>query len=509
MPMKIILVAINAKFIHSSLSVRCLRSENVHVREFTINQPEDLIISELFSQSPDMLAFSCYIWNIEMVNSIVRTFRKILPSVKIILGGPEITEEHENADISVIGEGELAFKEIIEGNQALKKVYKTTEVVALEDIPFAYTKFEENKILYYESSRGCVNNCAYCLSSTTKGVRFMPMERAKADLFVFLSNKVKQVKFVDRTFNSNKKHATEIWRYLIENDNGTSNFHFEIAGDLLDDDMLSLIAQARKGLFQFEIGVQSTNEKTLNAIGRKTNTAKLFENVAKLKTAGNVHLHLDLIAGLPFEDYSTFVRSFNDVMRCYPDKFQLGFLKLLKGSALRADANKYGIKFKDSAPYEILENDFISFAELNTLKKVENMLDLFYNSSGFKTYIKYMMRENPYDFFHSLALYWEQKGYHLLAHKKMALYTILYEFSDRSLKARELLKFDMLCWENIRSFPYWIEEYYRYDNKNLTKFSGIHTFKYDIFSDALQEKEIRVSFNYKGGSTNVSSLGRN
>ena len=576
--MNIILAPINAKFIHSSLAAYSLyaylgeEKENVLIKEFTINHSEDLIISELFSLQPDMLAFSCYIWNIEMILSIVRTLKKILPTVKIVLGGPEVSYEFDylfayGVDVIVLGEGEQSFKLIVQDfltHKPLQQIYKSSGV-SLGDIPFPYqdnyhqndhnqrqinlnrnqnnqnnklfsTAFAEfnNRILYYETTRGCVNNCGFCLSSATKGVKFLPMERVKADLALFLAAKVKQVKFVDRTFNCNKQHTLDIWSYLIQNDNGITNFHFEIAGDLLDEDMINLIGQARKALFQFEIGVQSTNPETLTAINRSTDTTLLLKNVSTLKSMGNVHCHLDLIVGLPYENKQSFIQSFNDVMSCFPDKLQVGFLKLLKGSSLRKDANKYGIQSKDSPPYEILSNKFMGFDVINKLKKIEHMVDMFYNSDGFKCYVQFMVQQfkAPYDFFDALSTYWEQNGYHLVSHKRLALYTILYEFgkdiafsnvSDARMtsvgtlnmvmtnvdisdsvvmKISELLKFDMLIQENFRTFPEWITSYYHYDHKLITRTSGIHTFNYDIIEWLkdielpLLSKQIKVQFDY-------------
>ena len=517
--MNIILVAINAKFIHSSLAAHSLyayleeEKKHVRVKEFTVNQQEDLIVSELFNLKPDVLAFSCYVWNIGMVLSIAEIFKKIMPEVKIIAGGPEVSYDCGYLDIDVVvaGEGEKAFKSLVSAllnSEALPRVYQSKKGIPLEDIPFPYQNgFDgfKNRIIYYESSRGCSNHCGYCLSSAEQGVRFLPIHRVKEDLTVFLSEKIKQVKFVDRTFNCNKQHAMGIWEYLIQNDNGITNFHFEISGELLDGRMIDLIRQAREGLFQFEIGVQSTNSTTLTAIRRDTDTAKLLENVRKLKILGNIHLHLDLIVGLPYEDHSSFVQSFNDVMACFPHQLQVGFLKLLKGSALRKNTAKYGIKFRSNAPYEILENDFMGFEMVDRLKKIEHMVALFYNSGNFKAYMHFMIPrfKTPYDFFDALSVYWEENRFHLAAHKKSALYTILYAFGKKDRLICELLKFDMLTRENLKTFPNWISEYYRYDAKQITKTTATHTFEYDICTwlegppaAPLQKIETKILFDY-------------
>jgi len=563
--MNIILVAINAKYIHSSLAAYSLyaylseeEKKHVQIQEFTVNQSEELIFSEILRQKPDALAFSCYIWNIDMVMSLIESFKKILPDMPIIVGGPEASYEYEGllsigADVVVQGEGEEPFRELVrelmgvrpsrpqfchsgldpesscsglltrsttvntnetcpmgfnlkiadqvrndkpqnklhdKPQNKLHNIVKTppSPPAPLANIPFPYPpeKFPTlaNRIIYYETSRGCVNRCGYCLSSATEGVRFLTTERVQSDLNKFLQARVKQVKFVDRTFNCNKAHAIAIWSHLIQNDNGITNFHFEIAGELLDDETLHLLGKARKGLFQFEIGVQSTNPKTHEAIRRTTDTAKLFENVRKLKEIDNIHLHLDLIVGLPHEDYASFKQSFNDVFACYPHKLQVGFLKLLKGSQLRKDAAKYGIIYKKNAPYGVLQTNDITFEQVNHLKKIEHMVDTFYGATSFDSAVFFMIQNfaSPFDFFDALAAFWEENDYHLVSHKKIAMYSILHKFALKFLPEKirticEKLKFDMLLQENIRTFPDWINEYYQCDNKLITRNSAVHTFE--------------------------------
>ena len=503
--MNIVLVAINAKYIHSSLAAYSLyayldneEKKHVHIQEFTVNQPEELIFSELLRTGPDVLAFSCYIWNIGIVKSLIETFKKILPHVPIVIGGPEASYEYEEllelgVDVIVQGEGEEAFRELVRefvnaGATAGAHEVQCATAVALHDIPFPYSAEMfltlANRIIYYETSRGCVNRCGYCLSSATEGVRFLSWERVQTDLGKFLQARVKQVKFVDRTFNCNKDHAVAIWDYLIKNDNGTTNFHFEIAGELLDDETLALLSTARKGLFQFEIGVQSTNPKTLEAIRRATDTTKLFENVRKIKEFGNIHLHLDLIVGLPHENYESFRQSFNDVFACRPHKLQVGFLKLLKGSQLRKDAQKYGIVYKKNAPYGVLQTNDITFGQVNHLKKIEHMVETFYGGTGFDSYVSFMVQNfvTPFDFFDALAAHWEENSCHLVSHKKSAIYSILHGFAvkffpDKMRLICELLKFDMLLQENVRTFPGWIDEYYQCDNRLITRNTAVHTFE--------------------------------
>jgi len=507
--MNIILVAINAKYIHSSLAAYSLyaylneeEKKHVQIQEFTVNQSEELIFSEILRQKPEALAFSCYIWNIDMVMSLIESFKKILPDMPIIVGGPEASYEYEEllaigADVIVQGEGEEPFRELVrviasEAKQSTLLRHNTScndkKVVPLDKIPFPYPqenfKTLNNRIIYYETSRGCVNRCGYCLSSATEGVRFLTPERVISDLDKFLQECVKQVKFVDRTFNCNKTHAIAVWSHLINNDNGITNFHFEIAGELLDDEALSLLSKARKGLFQFEIGVQSTNLKTLEAIRRTTNTAMLFENVRKIKEFDNIHLHLDLIVGLPYDDYASFKQSFNDVFACYPHKLQVGFLKLLKGSQLRKDAAKYGIIYKKNAPYGVLQTNDITFEQVNHIKKIEHMVETFYGAVGFDSAVFFTIQNfaTPFDFFDALAVFWEENDYHLVSHKKIAMYSILYKFALKFLPEKirtvcEKLKYDMLLQENIRTFPDWINEYYQCDNRLITRNSAVHTFE--------------------------------
>ena len=533
--MKIILVAINAKYIHSSLAAYSLyaylneeEKKHVQIQEFTVNQSEEMIFSEILRQKPDALAFSCYIWNINMVMSLIESFKKILPATPIIVGGPEASYEYEEllaigADVVVQGEGEEHFRELVRelaqtchsnsqychsgldpesscnGLQAkptTKSQSKLQDVVRtppapltdLDKIPFPYPqeKFQTliNRIIYYETSRGCVNRCGYCLSSATEGVRFLTLKRIISDLDKFLQECVKQVKFVDRTFNCNKAHAVAIWSHLINNDNGITNFHFEIAGELLDDEALYLLSKARKGLFQFEIGVQSTNPKTLEAIRRTTDTAKLFENVRKLNEFDNIHLHLDIIVGLPHEGYASFKQSFNDVFACRPHKLQVGFLKLLKGSQLRKDAVKYGIIYKKNAPYGVLQTNDITFEQVNHLKKIEHMVETFYSATSFGSAVFFMIQsfDTPFDFFDALAVFWEENDYHIVSHKKIAMYSILHKFALKFLPEKirtvcEKLKYDMLLQENIRTFPDWINEYYQCDNRLITRNSAVHTFE--------------------------------
>ena len=498
---KTLLVAINAKYIHTSLAVRSIdvyckqNNTNINVKEFTINNNEDTIINEIYAEKPDFLGFSCYIWNINLVLDLISTIKKLLPNIKIFVGGPEVSYEYEyifekGVDIVCIGEGEKTVKELVDNfnnkkciDSSFKNidgiafkldnniiVTKDRELLCLDEIPFVYKdglEGTEHKILYYEASRGCPYSCQYCLSSLEKGLRFLSEERVKQDLNFFLKNNVKQVKFVDRTFNCNKKFALMIWNYLIDNDNGITNFHFEISADIVDDEMLETLKRARLGLFQFEIGVQSTNDATLDEIKRKTNLQKLFDKVNKIKELKNIHQHLDLIAGLPFEDYEIFKNSFNDVFNVYPEQFQLGFLKLLKGSGLRINANKYGIVYKEKAPYEVLYTSLINYDKMNMLKSIEEMVETYYNSGKAINTIKYGIKffNSSFDFFENLAIYWEENNYNNVSPSKMKLYEVIYTFLnnidniDKNI-LNEIVKFDILLNDNIKSLPTWINTDY-------------------------------------------------
>jgi len=558
----IILVALNAKYIHSSLALRSIKAycneykEHIKIVEFTINNDIDFILSEIYKMNPKVIGFSCYIWNINIILEIIDNLKKIITDIIVILGGPEVSYDYEylfklGVDIVSIGEGEQTFKELteyflyenknmsdIKSIAFLKNdniiVTKAREPVKLDDIPFAYydciDEFK-NKIIYYEASRGCPYNCQYCLSSVEKGVRFLSIERVKNDLMFFIKNNVKQVKFVDRTFNCNKKYAVEIWNFLIEKDNGVTNFHFEISADILDNDMLKILSKARKQLFQLEIGVQSTNLITLNNIKRNTNLDILFEKVKKIKSFKNIHQHLDLIAGLPDENYISFKKSFNDVYNLYPQQLQLGFLKLLKGSGLRNDAKKFGIVYKSKAPYEVLYTKDISYSEMNRLKRIEEMVETYYNSGKCIYTLRYVINDSPFDFFEQLSLYWEKNNYHFILHNKMELYTIMFEFlknkTDDIEIIKDIMKFDLFLNDNIKNFPKWIDEndinllrektrqFFNYENikkyvphlanytsKQVSRMCHLEIFEYDIVKwieynfEKIEKRKSFILFDY-------------
>ena len=497
--MKIILSTLNSKFIHSSLSIRYLQAYtrdifNVKIEEFTINQNIDLIASELYKLNADIIGFSTYIWNLTETLQICEILKIVNPNLKIILGGPEVSfdgelvmENHPFIDYIIYGEGEETFRELLLAVKEKKENYGSIKGLIYRDkynivknlprplmqnlnnIPSPYENIKgefKNKIVYFESSRGCPFNCKFCLSSTIKGVRYFQIERVKAELEKLIEGEVKQVKFVDRTFNANKRYAMEIMNFIIEKDPKNINFHFEVTAHLLDEEMLEFLSNVKEGLFQFEIGVQSTNLDTIDAIGRTTDFAKLREISKRIKNFKNIHQHLDLIAGLPYEDYDTFKNSFNDVYEIGPEKIQLGFLKLLKGSELRINEKKYGFKYLDLPPYEILENDYISYKELIKLKGIEDLVEKYYNEGYFKNSINYMVKANyktPFDFYEDFSNYFELKGYYQIANSRADLYAILlefYKYKDFSYENIfiELVKFDFIENNKGAKFPRGIDE---------------------------------------------------
>lgn len=489
--MKIVLLALNAKFIHPSLALRYIKSycseysSQISILESTINNDENELIKEIYNSSPDILGISCYIWNMNMVKTLIPTIKKILPNTTIVLGGPEVSYDGEtllntlDVDIIMQGEGEQTWMEylnyyinsdislenidgiIYKDNGQIKK-NNSRRPLDLKTLPFVYDTFDglEHKIIYYEASRGCPFNCQYCLSSIEKGVRFVPIENVKNHISFFLSNNVKQVKFVDRTFNTNKKYATEIWKHIILNDNGYTNFHFEIAAELIDDSMIAELSGARKGLIQFEIGVQSTNPKVLNAISRNMPYEDIKSITTKIKKLGTIHQHLDLIAGLPFEDYLSFGNSFNQVIALRPEQFQLGFLKLLKGSGLRENASKYGLVYKSEPPYEILYTNHLSFKEMIKLHMIEELTERYYNTNRFINSLEYLFISfnSPFEFFEQLALYWESNMLDKVQHNKLAYYKHLINFGEtisnvNSSLLKEYLRLDFVLHENPKEIP--------------------------------------------------------
>ena len=494
--MKILLAACNAKYIHSNLAVYNLKScsgkysPNVVIKEYTINQIRDDILKDIYLEQPDVICFSCYIWNISFVKELVPDLKKILPHVDFWAGGPEVSYDaveflkKNPAFFGVmVGEGEETFHELagyyIERKpENLKEIRGVAfhdetkvpdivhtgwrELMDLSKVPFAYSNLTEfkNRIIYYESSRGCPFSCSYCLSSIDKKLRFRDIELVKNELQFFIDNKVPQVKFVDRTFNCKHDHAMAIWRYITEHDNGITNFHFEISADLLREEELALMKTMRPGLIQLEIGVQSTNPQTIKAIRRTMDFEKLKGIVEQIHSFGNIHQHLDLIAGLPYEGYESFHKSFCDVYALRPEQFQLGFLKVLKGSHMMEMTGEYQILYKDREPYEVLSTAWLTYGEILRLKMVESMVEVYYNSGQFKHTLVFLEQyfEDPFRMYEALGRFYEKKGYSEISHSRMRRYEILMEFAGEQkeipLEAlSDVMLLDLYLRENLKSRP--------------------------------------------------------
>ena len=490
--MKIILVAVNAKYIHSNLAVYSLKAsagacgDQVEVREYTINQHMDEILKDLYQKQPDVVAFSCYIWNRRITGELVRELPKLLPEVRLWAGGPEVSwdapgflKEYPEVTGVMCGEGEGIFSKLaacyIEGKGALSDIgglvfreedgrIRSTgpaEVLPVDELPFVYRDPElfRNRILYYESSRGCPFRCSYCLSSIEKTVRFRSLSLVKKELSVFLEAEVPQVKFVDRTFNMDPKRAAELWRWLLEHDNKITNFHFEIGADLITEEQLEIMSRMRPGLIKLEIGVQSTNPDTIRLVRRRMDPARLREVVEQIRSFHNIHQHLDLIAGLPGEDLKSFRRSFDEVFALKPHELQLGFLKVLKGSGMYRQAAEYGLVFHEEPPYEVLRTDWLSYGDLLVLKGVEEMVEVYYNSHQFAKTLEQMLKryESPFDFFHELAVYYESRGLDRISHSRMARYEILRRFLEEkgwtASAFDQCMVYDLYARENLKSRP--------------------------------------------------------
>ncbi len=513
--MKFLLVALNAKYIHSNPAIYSLRAyagekyaPYIELAEYTINQQSDEILSDIYKRKPASVGFSCYIWNYKMVMEIATELHKVLPTTDIWLGGPEVSfdapeilKKYPFLAGIMVGEGEATFRDLMayyvtsdteaEGSKESVKEITLSELPGLclpggctaprpltdlSELPFIYNDLDPfaNKIIYYESSRGCPFRCSYCLSSIDKSVRFREIEIVKQELQYFLERKVKQVKFVDRTFNCNHEHTLAIWKYILENDNGVTNFHFEVSADILREDEIALLQQMRPGLVQLEIGVQTTNPCALQAINRNMDVDKLAEKVALLQEKKNVHLHLDLIAGLPFEDLESFKRSFNDVYSMHPEQLQLGFLKVLKGAEMWERAEEFDICYHAQPPYEVLYTNWISYEEIQKLKDVEQMVELYYNSGQFSHTLPLLEKafETPFALYEALGEYYRREGLFVNSPARAYRYQVLLDFaeslwektpqsgivkeyqkSEWGALCRELLTNDMYLRENLKSRP--------------------------------------------------------
>ena len=582
--MKFLLTAVHAKYIHTGLAIYNLRSyagkamqEYVETAEYTINQSVDNILADIYQRKPDVIGFSCYIWNVSVVKRLIREFHKLRPEVPIWLGGPEVSYEYDKLledfpEVTgiMLGEGEETFRELLQiyveaerdsaGKGRIKEdgaekndtgknlrdlkpaipgiavkssFFGVRKPLNMDELPFCYEDLSSeeeaaapNKIVYYESSRGCPFRCSYCLSSIEKQVRLRNVELVKRELQYFLDKKVKQVKFIDRTFNGNKEHAMEIWRFLLEHDNGVTNFHFEISAELLTKEELELLSRMRPGLIQLEIGVQTTNKETLHAIHRPADLEKLKATVMSVRSFRNIHQHLDLIAGLPYEDLESFQKSFNDVYAMGPNQLQLGFLKVLKGSEMYDRAAEYGIVYQSEPPYEVLFTKWLSYEEVQELKKVERMLELFYNSGQFSHTLMVLEKlfESPYAMFLALAEFYEKEGYFLNSPARNYRYEVMLEFvksrnvgEEAEKLFRELLTFDFYLREKAKSRPVFaknihdhfgeISAFYRkeekapgllpeyvakgYDSKQMMRMTHMDIFCYPVW-DEKRLKEVNL-----------------
>lgn len=526
--MNILLTAINAKYIHSNLAVYSLRAyaagkcekykEEIRIAEYTINQPLDQILMDLYKRKPEVLCFSCYLWNIEYVEQLVAELGKIMPQTDIWLGGPEVSyhashmlEQFPQVYGIMRGEGEETFLELAEfyynnsgkSLEQCEKVQRLKEIVGitfqdgeeiietadrsvmdLSKVPFVYEDLDvfKNKIIYYESSRGCPFSCSYCLSSIDKCLRFRDLELVKKELQFFIDHEIPQVKFVDRTFNCKHSHSMEIWSYIKEHDKGKTNFHFEVAADLLNEEELNLISTMRPGLIQLEIGVQSTNEQTIKEIHRTMKFSQVTEVVNRVHAAKNIHQHLDLIAGLPFEDYNSFHKSFCDVYALRPEQLQLGFLKVLKGSYMEEKTKDYELLYQNRPPYEVLSTKWLPYSDVICLKGLEEMVEVYYNSRQFEHTMELLEQVfgDAFVMFEEMSNYYEEHGYYGVNHNRVARYEILYAF----IKEVALVQYETLLTEEQFRQTLVMDLYLRENMKNRPAFAG----------DSLVSKEVERTF---------------
>ena len=567
--MKVLLTAVNAKYIHSNLAIYSMKAyaekkgcwgAEIQLAEYTINQQQDGILRKIYEKKPDVLCSSCYIWNISFIKELIQDLKKILPETRIWVGGPEVSYDAERflkempqVTGVMCGEGEATFLEVVKSyaqweNQEQEPemldnipgiVYRkgqelivtgNRDILDMDELVFPYENLSlfEHKIIYYESSRGCPFSCSYCLSSIDKKLRFRSLSLVKEELQFFLDNKVPQVKFVDRTFNCKKEHAMEIWKYLKEHDNGVTNFHFEIAADLLSENEIALISTMRPGLIQLEIGVQSTNEKTLEEIRRKTSFSEICKKVQAVAAGENVHQHLDLIAGLPYEDYESFKKSFCDVYALKPQQLQLGFLKVLKGAYMQEMAEAYGCVYKSKEPYEVLKTRWLTYGEISRLKGVEEMTEVYYNSGQFSYTLEALEKEFPdaFTMYEAFADFYEEKGYFAVSHARISRYEILREFlREKEIQNLEfydeLMVLDLYARENLKTRPSWamdlkpykkqIQEFYTkeeeqpgilkdyqgYQARQMEKMTHLEVFTYNVLEGKTEKGIYPVVFDYK------------
>ncbi len=564
--MKFLLVALNAKYIHSNPALHSLRAyagkeyqDNIELAEYTINNGSGTILADLYKRQPDVVGFSCYIWNRNMLMDIVEEFHKLMPGVPIWLGGPEVSfaarqilDEKKEVTGIMIGEGEETFLHLlkhylkedgyedlgqIQGIVTREYAYKERPLLDMDTLPFLYSDLGafDNRIIYYESSRGCPFRCSYCLSSVDKTVRVRDFSLVKKELQFFLDNKVPQVKFVDRTFNCVHEHTMNVWRYILENDNSVTNFHFEVEADILRPEEIELLSKMRPGLCQLEIGVQTTNPVTLKEIRRNMDIDKLRKTVETILSFRTVHIHLDLIAGLPYEDYVSFANSFNEVYAMKPQQLQLGFLKVLKGAYMCEKASDYGIAYLNKPPYEVLFTKWLTFEEVVKLKRIEEMVEIYYNSNQFTHTLPVLEKEfqTPFEMYERLSWFYEEKGYFVKTPSRMYRYEVLLEFimtvvsREKEVLYKELLVFDIYLRENVKSRPQfasflandkeivrtfyekevensqYLEGYENFDAKQMARMTHLERFAYPVWNTEYQDiveplaEEKYVLFDYK------------
>lgn len=562
--MKFLLTGVNAKYIHSNPAIHSLKGyvgedmvQHVEIAEYTINQNLGDILGDIYKRKPDVIGFSCYIWNWNLIQQLMVEVHKLLPCMPIWLGGPEVSfhskdimEKYPMVTGIMVGEGEETFRQLlgyyVNQSGALTDIAGLVmkdgetaprEVTDLSKIPFLYEDLKsfENRIVYYESARGCPFRCSYCLSSIDKTVRLRDIEIVKKELQFFLDHRLPQVKFIDRTFNCNHDHAMAIWQYILEHDNGVTNFHFEIAADILKEDEIELLLRMRPGLVQLEIGVQTTNLKTLQEIRRNMDIDKLERIVGELSKGRNIHLHLDLIAGLPYEDYESFGKSFDRVYVMRPEQLQLGFLKVLKGSYMEEKAEDYGLVYGSMPPYEVLYTDWLSYEQVLKLKRIEEMVEIYYNSNQFTHTLPFLEQkfESPFQMYEALAQFYEENGYFVSSPSRSYRYQVLLDFATKTDAERrelytEALTFDLYLRENMKTRPdfakdlaehkersktfyeqeeeqrVYLPSYVGFDRKQLAKMTHLEPFYYEVWKTPahknllVDEKEpTYILFDYK------------
>ena len=489
--MKILLVSLDSKYIHANLAIRYLKKYcggNIVMKEFTINQKQEYILGEILAQGADLICFSCYIWNIDYINDISYILKEAKHKAKILYGGPEVSfeikkimEENPFIDYIIFGEGEVSFKEFLEEIQIedpkLNKIkglaYKENEsiiinesrelIANLDNINYPYNENDEftNKIIYYESSRGCPFSCSFCMSSIDKKMRVFSIERVKKDLKMLLNTKARQIKFVDRTFNADYKRSMEIMQFIVENNKHYMTIHFEITADIINDEFLYFIEKMPVNMFQFEIGVQSLNEDTLREINRHMNKNKLCHVIDEISKNNNIHMHLDLIAGLPYEDYESFKKSFDEIHNYNAEKIQLGFLKVLKGTKIYSDKEKHEIKYRLKAPYEVISTKYISLEELLKLKDTEELVDKYYNEKYFEISLKFIIDklfpDSAFEFYESFSEYWKKNNLYNKSHSRKMLYKIMYDYieyiNEIDVEFIQALKFDYIFNNQYEDLP--------------------------------------------------------